>query len=310
MKLLLALILFPVLSLAQIKHELLTKIAVFPIAEIDAKTTDEAWWQMRENLSTDQRFYVANRRFMVNRGVFQARKDLKPSDVIILGKILEAQALISTYFSDGTLKMVVYESENGSKLWEGEQEFNSILPLSDQLVRISSNLIKAFVASIPYHSFQIIDKEVGKPIFENEGKSYAKIYKTSRQEINVGDPVQWVEVTGDLGQPLFASHTLVTIIAEGKVSVVDEESATVEIEKMRSEEDFKQNALIRLPNEWNRLSQAEAEVTSSKPKDAVLSNEYLSAEIRNAKEFKKDNNKTSSIMSWIVSLAGFILLAF
>src|SRR4051812_42407301 len=94
---LLAFLILPVSSWAEVRHTLLRRIAVFPIADANVSTGEEAWWQMRELLTKDQRFFVASRRFMVNRGVFQPRKLLKPADAIILSKILDAQALVVTF---------------------------------------------------------------------------------------------------------------------------------------------------------------------------------------------------------------------
>jgi hypothetical protein len=45
-------------------------------------------------------------------------------------------------------------------------------------------------------------------------------------------------------------------------------------------------------------------------KTANLAPEYFSSEIKNAGEFSKDHNPTSSALMWIANIAGFILLAF
>ncbi len=302
----LMLLILPAISMAEVQHSLLRRIAVFPIADANVSSSEEAWWQMRELLTKDQRFFVASRRFMVNRGVFQPRKLLKPADAIILSKILDAQALAVTYLQERTLHMKVYEGENGYLLWEGDAEFHPALPINDQLIRMSTQLMNTFVLSIPYQGFQVKDDVIGKSTYEIEGKTYGQVYIGANSQIKVGDPAQWVEVSGDVGQAFFSSSTKVTVIAEGKVTEVKGDRVIVEIEKMRDPNELKENALVRFPQELNRLKELYAEGDKS----ASLSPEYFSSEIKNSSEFSKDHNPTTSALMWIANIAGFILLAF
>jgi len=285
---------------------LLRRVAVFPIADANVSSGEEAWWQMRELLTKDQRFFVASRRFMVNRGVFQPRKILKPADAIILSKILDAQALVITFLKDRTLQMKVYEGENGYLLWEGDAEFHPALPINDQLIRMSTQLMNAFVLAIPYQGFQVTDDVIGKPIYEDEGKTLAKVFIGANSQIQKGDPAQWIEVTGDVGEAFFSSTTKVTVIADGKVSEIKGDHATIEIEKLRDPSELKDNSLVRFPQELNRLK----ELYSDGDKSSSLSPEYFSSEIKNASEFSKDHSSTTSTLMWIANIAGFILLAF
>lgn len=300
------LILGPQLSHAEVKHSLLRRIAVFPISGANLSNGEEAWWQMRELLTKDQRFFVASRRFMVNRGVFQPRQILKPADVIILSKILDAQALVVTFLKDRTLNMKVYEGENGYLLWEGNAEFHPAIPINDQLIRMSSQLMNAFILSIPYQGFQIVDEVIAKPVYETDGKKFAQVFIGSNSQIQVGDTAQWVEIVGDVGEAFFSSTTKLTIIAEGKVTWIKGEKATIVIEKLRDPADLTENSLVRFPKEVNRLMGQYTDIDKS----ASLAPEYLSSEIKSAEEFSKDHNKTSSSLMWISSLIGFLLLAF
>jgi hypothetical protein len=304
----LALILFclSTVAQAQVSHSLLRRVAVFPIGDANFPSSEEAWWQMRESLTRDQRFFVASRRFMINRGVFQARKALKPADVIILSKILDAQALVVTFIKDRTLQMKVYEGENGYLLWEGEGEFHPVLPINDQLVRMSTQLMDAFILAVPYQAYQITDEVIGQSLYEQGGKNFAQVYVGSSSRVEKGDTAQWVEVQGDPRGSFFGAGTQVLVIAEGIVREVKGERAIVEIERMREPSEMKDNALVRFPKEVNRLK----EMYSAGDKSASLAPEYLSSEIKSVSEFNKGHNKTSSALMWITSLAGFILLAF
>jgi hypothetical protein len=300
------LILLPILSKAEIQHSLIRRIAVFPIADANVSSAEEAWWQMRELLTKDQRFFVASRRFMVNRGVFQPRKILKPADAIILSKILDAQALVVTFLKERTLQMKIYEAENGYLLWEGDAEFHPALPINDQLIRMSTQLMNAFVMAIPYQGFQVIDDVIAKPIYEENGKTLAQVYIGANSHIKVDDPVQWIEVTGDVSQAFFSSTTKITVIAEGKVKQIKGDRLIVEIEKMRDPNELKENSLLRFPQEVNRLKDQYSDVEKS----SNLGAEYFSSEIKNANEFSKDHHPTSTALLWIANIAGFILLAF
>jgi hypothetical protein len=302
----LAVVLFSQHGLAELSHTLLRRVAVFPIADANFANAEEAWWQMREVLTKDQRFFVASRRFMMNRGVFQPRRDLKPADAIILGKILDAQALVVTYLRDRNLILKVYEGENGYLLWEGSGQFHPALPINDQIVRMSMHLISSFVRDIPYQGFQIQDELIGQPTYEENGKVYAQIYVGSNSRHQKGDVVQWVEVTGDAGRPFFSSEGKVSVIAEGKISELKGDRVVVQVEKLRSLDELKENSLIRFPKEIIRLQDLYGETDKS----VSLEPEYLSQEIKEVAELSQKHNPTSSALTWILSLAGFIVLAF
>lgn len=292
--------------MADVEHGLLRRVAVFPIADANFTTSEEAWWQMRETLTKDQRFFVASRRFMVNRGVFQPRQVLKPADVIILSKILDAQALVSTFVDERTMKMRVYDGENGYMLWEGDAEFHPAIPIKDQLIRMSTQLMNSFVLSIPYQGFQVVDDVIGKPVYEDDSKKLAQVFIGSNTQVEVGDPVQWVQVTGDVGQAFFSGTTKVTVIAEGKIKSIKGDRAEVEIEKLKDLADLRENSLVRFPREINRLK----ELYIAGDKSSSLTNEYLSSEVRSAQDLNKDHHPTASALAWILNILGFILLAF
>lgn len=291
---------------ASVEHTLLRRIAVFPIAESRHSSGEEAWWQMREALTKDQRFFVASRRFMINRGVFQPRKGLKPADAIILGKILDAQALVVSYIDDRDFVMKVYDGENGYLLWEGQTQFHPAIPINDQLIKVSVRLIGDFVAAVPYQGFQIIDDVIGKPVYESDGKKIAQVYIGANSQVEAGDTAQWIDLYGDPGQAFFSATNKVEVIAEGRVLTVKGDKAEVEILKLKNFSDLKENSLIRFPKEVTRLQ--DSFMAEERPAD--LSHEYLSGEVKSVDEVRKDHNSTASALAWIVNLIGFVLLAF
>ncbi len=291
---------------AEFEHTLLRRIAVFPIAESSSGSSEDAWWQIRDLLTKDQRFLVASRRLMINRGVFQGRKSLKPADAIILGKILDAQALVTTWIEERTMKMRVYDGDNGFLLWEGEVEFHPALPINDQLLKVSLHLINDFLMAIPYQGFQVIDDVIGKALYERDSKKFAQVFLGSNSQIQIGDAVQWVSVTGDISQAYFNGAPKVIVLAEGTVVSIKNDRAEVEVLKMRDPSDLKEDSLVRFPKEIARLK----ELYTSEDKGAALSAEYLSSEIKNTSEFNKDTHPTITALAFIVNIAGMILLAF
>jgi hypothetical protein len=303
---LLSLVLMGTSAFADVEHHLLRRIAVFPISEANLSNAEDAWWQMRETLTKDQRFFVASRRFMVNRGVFQPRETLKPADAIILGKILDAQALVVSNIDHRIMHMRVYDGENGYVLWAGDAEFHPAIPINDQVIRVSTQLMAQFVASIPYQGFQVTDDVIGKPVWEENNQQFAMVFVGPHSSVSAGDQAQWVRVTGDVSQPFFSGTTRVTVIAEGTVKEVKNDRAVVRIDRMRDIADLKTDALVRFPKEVNRLK----ELFANEDKSSSLSAEYLSSEMKNVKEFSRDHNSTSTALMWIGSMAGFILLAF
>jgi hypothetical protein len=290
---------------AQMEHHLLRRVAVFPIGDANYSNSEDAWWQMREVLTKDQRFFVASRRFMVNRGVFQPREALKPADAIILGKILDAQALVTSYIDDRIMHMLVYDGENGYVLWQGDAEFHPAMPINDQIIRVSTQLMNQFVAAIPYQGYEITDDVIGKPVWEDNNQQLALVEIGPHAQIAVGDQVQWVTVTGDISKP-FLNNAKVVVIAEGVVKEIKGDKATVRVDRAKDMADLKNDALVRFPKEVNRLK----EMFANEGKSANLTSEYLSSEMKDSREFSKDHSATTTSLMWIGSMAAMVLLAF
>lgn len=299
-------IFLPMFANAEFEHHLLRRLAVFPIAASNSGMSEDAWWQIRDVITKDQKFLVASRRLMINRGVFQGRKNLKPADAIILAKILDAQALVTTWVDERTMKMRVYDGESGFLFWEGEVEFHPAIPINDQLIKVGLRLTNDFLLAIPYQGFQVIDEVIGKALYERDSKRYAQVYVGQNSDVQLGDAVQWITVSGDTSQAFLNNAPKITVIAEGIVVSKTNEKVEVEFTKMRDLADLKEDALVRFPKELNRLK----ELYSSEDRGASLTTEYLSSEIRESSEFNKDTNPTLTALAFIFNIAGMILLAF
>ncbi len=291
---------------ADVSHQLFRKVVVFPIAHANFSSSEDAWWQMREALTGEQRFLVASRRFMINRGVYQPRAKLKPADAIILAKILDAEALMTTYLDDRTLKLSVVRGEDGSPLWDASLELHPALPVADQLIRASQKLVQDFLVAIPYQGFQVVEETMSNPVFEVDGQKTARVFHGLQSGLEVGDPVQWVSVRGKAGEPFFNSSPTIEVLAEGKVTSIKGNTADVAIEKARSWDDLKENSLVRFPQEMAKLK---AQYGPAE-KGAALTAEYLSSEMKPTDELDQGHNRATTTLAVIGNFALMIFLAF
>ena len=299
-------ILFAQLLFADIDHKRLQKIAVFPIADANYQNVEDAWWQMREVLTKEQRFFVASKRFMVNRGVFQPRKELKPADIIILGKILDADAIVVSWVSERKFIFKVHDAVNGYALWESEGQFHPAISINDQLVRVSTQMIQDFVKALPYHGYTLKDDQTGKVLFDVDEKKIVRVNLGTKLKLAPDDNVQWIRVTGDTSKPFFNNDPKIEVIAEGRVYKQSADFIEVELDRLTDPEELKSDSLVRIPKELARANMA----TSVEERDSNLSLEYLSAEMKKPEEFNKNHNSTASALGFIGNMALFVLLAF
>ncbi len=292
---------------AQTEYSVLRRLVAFPV---DASSTfaggaDKAWWKVREELTNNRRFLIASKQFMIRKDVFQPRKEMEPADIVLLGKLLDAQGLIVTFLKDRQLQMVVYNGETGVTLWRNQYQLHPSVPISDQLESAALKLIQDFVSSVPYQGFQIVDPLLGRPVFEEGRAMYAKVEVGSDATVQKGDAVQWVRLTGS--SPLFQEGGQVTIVAEGVVADIERDILTVEIRRVTDLNLLKEKSLIRLPKEQQRLIDAFALKDRFKKQ---LSPEMLVADMKPSTAESSASRSLLTAVSSIASFAALILLAF
>lgn len=283
------------------------KFAVFPIAVSSGDiSTEDAWWQAREVLVKDLRFFVASRRLMLNRGVFQPRKNLKPADSIILAKILDAELVITMYIEDRELFFRAYDGENGYRVWESQLQFHPAVPIQEQLVGGTQKLAQEFILGIPYQGY-VTETEEDSPIVYEKGRDrFSQVFIGNSVHLEVGDPVQWVHIFGDPSRPLHENPRIL-VVAEGEITAKLSEKVEVKITKMRSPEDIWLQGAVRFPKEFTRLKDL---YQRPGEKSSMLAPEFLTAEMKDAREVGQKQSSTSTALAFIASLAAMILLAF
>lgn len=294
---------------AQTEHTLLRRVSVFPIKTPEelAAIAEDAWWELREVLTQDKRFLVASKNFLMQKDVYQARAQLSPADAIILGKILDANGLVTTYLEGRVLHMRVYEGEYGRPLWEHQLQLQPSLPIGQQLKRAVVKLARDFIASIPYHGYVVVDPLKGRPLYQEGRRLLVKAEVGSTAEVDVGDAVQLIRVFSDHLRPMFTHGASIQVFGDGRVVEHTGDSIVVELDRVNRSAPLQEGALIRLPREVKRLQQLYAIQDSLKSK---IDPEFFSPGMTAAKQQEKETKPLVTSLVFIANLAAFLLLAF
>ncbi len=296
-------------AFAKVKQEVLRRIAVFPIA-IDRQfeeVGDDAWWKIREELTSKQRFLVASKNLMVKKDVFQARRELSPADAIVLSQLLDAQAVV-TIFQDGPqIKMHFYDGHTGFPLYLKGIRIHPSLPLKGQLIPLASQLVKDFISAMPYQGFVTIDPLVGTPTFQKSGKLYTKVDFGLDSKVEVGDKAQFFEFFGTQFKPFFEDGGQVEVFAEGIVVQVEKDFVVVEVSRLSGVNDFREGALVRVPKEMQRLRDSYA--IKEQLRANVRPDESMAA-MRLAKEKEAENKPLVLSLAVLANIATLIFLGF
>jgi hypothetical protein len=297
---------------AQIDHQLIRRMVVFPLkvdstASVDAATTDEAWWQGRDELTKSRRFLIASKQFLVKSDVFQPRGDLEPGDAVILGKLLDAHALITLQLNGRRLTMAVYDGGNGLPLWRKSVSLHPSLTIGDQLTKIVKRIIDDFTASLPYQGFTVVDAMIGHPVYEEGDIQLAQADLGMSTGAQIGDLIQWVKVTGTTAAPLFQGGSKMTVYAEGKIVKLEQGIATVEILRATSIKDVREYSLVRVPREAERLQTLYTILDTPR---TTLTPELAAPESSPMEQVAKERKPLASALSIVGSVAAFLLLAF
>ncbi len=294
---------------AQVDHQLIRRLAVFPFAvpkELSA-AGDEAWWQAREEFAQTRRFLVGSKQFLIKSDAFQPRRDLEPADAIILGKLLDAHALVTFQMIERRLMMTIYDGTNGMTIWRKGVTLHPSLPMADQLPQVAKRMVDDFVAAVPYQGYTVIDALIGQAVYEEGDIKLAQVDLGLSTNAQVGDTIQWIRVTGTTVDPLFQGGSKVTVFAEGKAVKIEQGIATVEIQRASNLKELKEYSLVRAPREAERLAKAYA--LRENPR-TTLTAELVAPEAAPMEQLIKEKRPLATTLSIIASIASFLLLAF
>lgn len=299
----------PLSAWAENDHTMIRRITVFPIkvAPELQSVADEAWWDLREVVTKDKRFLVASKNFLMQKDVYQSRSVLSPADAIILGKLLDANALVSTYLEDRTLNMRVYEGEYGRLLWEHAFVLQPSLPIAEQLQPAVVKLAQDFIASIPYHGFVVVDPLQGRPVYQEGRRLMVRAEVGTMAEVDLGDAVQLVRVYSDSLKPMFTHGASIEVFAEGRIVEHDRDSVTIELDRLNRGAVIQEGTMVRLPRELKRLEQLYSLKDNLKSK---IDPQFFSPGMTSAKQVESETKPLVASLLFICNVVAFLLLAF
>ncbi len=288
---------------------MIRRVSVFPI-QVSSEYRDEAdkiWWQLREWLTKDQRFLVASKNFLVQKDVFQPRGELSPSDAIILGKVLDAHALMTTVLKDKKITMRVYDGDYGRLLWEKSLPLQPSIPVHQQLEPFIKKLARDFLASLPYQGFVVKDALNNEVVFRAGSALGLKVDVGAESQVEVGDQIQVIRLISQSFKPLFMGNGQIEVIAEGWVVSVNKNVVQVDLDRSIDPRLIEEGSLVRVPKEMKRLKESFALQESLK---ATVDPEFLSPRILELKRQEAERKPLITSLGFIANLAAFLLLAF
>lgn len=298
------------------------KVAVFPllykgergerIDDATAKSLEETWWQVRDELTGTGRFVVASRAFLQKTDAFQPRGLLTTGDAVILGRYVEADALMTMSLKDRTLTLAVWQSSDGTLAWSQAVDLHPSVLLREQVAKVARALVREFVASLPYQATTLQDSFSKQAISIDAGKRRARV-ATAGAPLEVGDSVQWVSVTRATLEPLFQGGAKVEIIAEGVVHQVESRFVVVDLTRVHENGQIRAGSLVNLPKEQARLAKLATprdSATSAAVVSLLASESAIEPEANQVERKKDESGPFATTLSILGSLAVILLLAF
>lgn len=295
------------------------KIAVFPVLlegasglgggvdDATAKSLDEVWWQVREELTGTGRFVVASRAFLQRVDAFQPRGILTTADVVILSRHVEAEILITIRLKVRSLTLTVWEGKEGSKLWEESVELHPSVLVRDQVGAVGKSLVRNFVSHLPFHGITQLDPLTRTAIYDDGGRKLVRVRVGSDSRLSEGDVAQWLQVRRSSLDPLLQGGAKSEITAVGRIVSVKDQVAVVEITRVADSRGVQVGGLVEFPAEFERLNVK----NDDRARVSELAMQILQPSVRSAsEESRKETRPLATTLSVLASLAAVLLLAF
>jgi hypothetical protein len=279
------------------------KVAVFPARGVDENLIDDLWWQLREIIAQDGRFEVATRRLMINRQVLSPRSELKSADAVIMGRILEADLLITHQVLKKKAVFTATRTSDGIIVWKEEAMLNPSIPESDQLLPVFKNLAKDFLKAVPYVGYQSLDPNNQK-LYESDGGLGFVFVTVSNGESLLNQKFYWLNVSYP-SQPLLKSRGNFLVLNWGRaVEFIKPNILKIKLEKPFDESYMSNGAPVYLS-----LSAPDSnEEPLFGTKISEIGSEYLISDMKNEKRVTEQTGK-STLLGFIFNAAILLLVA-
>lgn len=314
-----------------------TRFAVFPLefegergTRIDKATADrldETWWQVREELADTGRFLVATKAFLQKADVFSPRGLLSTADAVILGRYVEADAIMTLKLESREISLFVWDASDGSLAWKSQVELHPSILIRDQVGKVAKGMVREFIAAMPYHGVTLKDQLARSAVFDEGGKKFARVQvggsadgASTPTAIVPGQEVQWIQLQKSGLEPLFQGGAKPVVKAEGTIREVIDRVAKVEIRRALDMTAIREGALLAVPAEGERLQKqvglkgaAEKTGVDSAVVTLLATNEKggaLEPEGRRAERERDETGALATTLSILGSLAVILLLAF
>ncbi len=293
---------FSAIARAQEEENWIRRVSVFlPQAEsISESLAERGWIAVRKELIDDERFLVASKSFLQEKEVYQARAELKPADALLLGRLLDAQALLTFEYSDYEMKMHFYSGSNGLGLWTSQKKLNPSVPAEEQFITTAIQLTQELLADVPFQAFTVKNEISDRVVYQDEGFDLVKVFK-GKQEIEIGEPALIFQLQRKNLDNLYLKGANKQVFAEGKVLSVNDDIAVVRILAKNEDRKIQVHDLVSFPEQEKRLKE---QLSWRNQKFEGL----LMSETRIKKEDVSDSKSFTTAIISIVNLALLILL--
>jgi hypothetical protein len=301
-------------SLAQAEDlALMRRWVVFPF---DADTpalknaAENAWWKSRERLTNGKKYLVASRQFLIQKDVFQPRKELAPDDVKLLAHLLDADVIVTGWSENREFQLNIYLGQNGRLFWTKKLGFHPSLKATDQLELIADKLSQEFISNMPYQGFVITDPLIGKTVYEEESKKYVIVDVGSTDDLQEGMEVQWIQVVlpekPDFkeGVPLY-NQSKIQVIGDGKVSKIKRGVFIAELDRAKSAELITERTMVVIPKIANKIGEAYLTKDIVKEKNSP---EVLPTLINPIAPESQGAHRSTLVFGSVISVIGLLLL--
>jgi hypothetical protein len=152
-----------------------------------------------------------------------------------------------------------------------------------------------------------VDSLIGRPVFEESGEQHVRVDLGIGSKAEIGDTAQWIKIVSTNAAPVFQGGAKLTVFVEGKIVRLEEGVATVEVVRASSLKDIKEFSLVRVPREAERMM---SEYTLTDTPRTTLTAELVSPEANPMERVARERKPLVTTLSFVGSIAAFLLLAF
>jgi hypothetical protein len=292
---------------------LMRRWVVFPFdADVPGlkNAAENAWWKSRERLTAEKKYLVASRQFLIQKDVFQPRKDLNPDDVKLLAHLLDADVIVTGYSEARGFQLNVYLGQNGELFWSKRISFHPSLKATDQLELISDNITQELLSQIPYQGFVVTDPLIGKTLYDEDSKKYAVVDMGTTDSVTEGMDVQWVKIyipekpTLKEGDPILP-QSKIQVVAEGKITKIKRGVFVAQVERAKSMDLIGEGTFVVIPKLASKLGESYLAHDIVKEKNAP---ELLPTMINPVAPESQGAKKQTLIFGSVISVIGLLLL--